>query len=116
MMAMIDAIRARSGRKPQILLSFGCQTGEGLFHLDEIELRRNWLPGLKVAISVDRAPAPDGVRVGNPVEAVGLDGPLDPETVAYLCGPPGMIAAARANLQALGLSPENIHSEQFVAS
>ena len=59
---------------------------------------------------------PDGVRIGNPVEAVGADGPLDPATVAYLCGPPGMIEAARGHLQALGVAPGNIHAEQFVAS
>lgn len=116
MMAMIDAIRARPGRKPPILLSFGCQSAEGLFHGEAIELRQHWLPTLKVQRSVDRGPAPDGVRVGNPVEAIGKDGALEPETVAYLCGPPGMIEAARAHLRALGLSPENIHSEQFVAS
>jgi benzoate/toluate 1,2-dioxygenase reductase component len=116
MMAMIDAIRARPGRKPPILLSFGCQTADTLFHRDAIELRQLWLPGLSVTLSVDRGPAPEGARVGNPVEAVGLDGPVDPASIAYLCGPPGMIAAARAHLQALGLSPENIHSEQFVAS
>jgi benzoate/toluate 1,2-dioxygenase reductase subunit len=116
MMAMIDTIRSKPGRKPPILLSFGCQTGECLFHREAIELREHWLPNLAVQLSVDRGPAPDGVRVGNPVEEVGMGGPLDPETVAYLCGPPGMIEAARAHLQALGLSPDNIHSEQFVAS
>lgn len=116
MMSMIDTIRSKPGRKPPILLSFGCQTGDGLFHREAIELREHWLPNLAVQLSVDRGPAPDGVRVGNPVEAVGANGPLDPETVAYLCGPPGMIEAARAHLQALGLSPDNIYSELFVAS
>ena len=116
MMAMIDVIRAKSGRKPPIHLSFGCQNAEGLFHGEAIDLRSMWLPSLSVTTSVDRGPAPDGVRIGNPVEAVGADGPLDPETVAYLCGPPGMIAAARSHLQALGVAPGNIHAEQFVAS
>jgi ferredoxin-NADP reductase len=36
--------------------------------------------------------------------------------VAYLCGPPGMVRAARAHLERLGLDPANIHAEQFVAS
>jgi benzoate/toluate 1,2-dioxygenase reductase subunit len=116
MMAMIDVIRARPGRKPPIQLSFGCQSAEGLFHGEAIALRSMWLPSLTVTTSVDRGPAPDGVRIGNPIEAVGADGPLDPETVAYLCGPPGMIEAARSRLQALGVAPGNIHAEQFVAS
>jgi ferredoxin-NADP reductase len=36
--------------------------------------------------------------------------------VAYLCGPPGMVRAAREHLERLGLDPANIHAEQFVAS
>ena len=115
MMAMIDVLRSRPGRKPPIHLSFGCQTAAGLFHHEPLELRALWMPGLTVIRSVDRGPAPEGVRVGNPVEAIGT-APLAPDTVAYLCGPPGMIAAARTHLVTLGLAPENIHSEQFVAS
>jgi benzoate/toluate 1,2-dioxygenase reductase component len=116
MMAMIDQIRARPGRKPPILLSFGCQTDEGLFHREALGLRQHWLPCLQVQLSVDRGPASDGVRVGNPVEEVGQGGSIDPGSVAYLCGPPGMVEAARVHLEALGLAPENIHSERFVAS
>jgi benzoate/toluate 1,2-dioxygenase reductase subunit len=116
MMAMIDQIRARPGRKPPIVLSFGCQSNDGLFHREALELRQYWLPGLSVHVSVDRGPASEGVRVGNPVEAVGQGGSIDPASVAYLCGPPGMIEAARIHLEALGLAPENIHSERFVAS
>lgn len=116
MMSMIDALRTRSGRKPKMLLSFGCQTQGSLFHLDAIELRQQWLPQLDVQLSVDRGPAPSGVRVGNPVEVIGASGPLDPDSVAYLCGPPGMIDAARRHLEKLGLASENIFAEQFVAS
>ena len=58
----------------------------------------------------------EGVRVGNPVEALTEADGLTPDSVAYLCGPPGMIAAARKHLEGLGLSPENIFAEQFVAS
>ena len=116
MMSMIDVIRARSGRKPRMLLSFGCQTQSNLFHLDAIRLRQHFLPSLDVQLSVDRGPAPDGVRIGNPVEALGAGDPLDPDSVAYLCGPPGMIDAARRRLEQLGLAPGNIFAEQFVAS
>ncbi len=116
MMSMIDTLRTRPGRKPQVLLSFGCQSGAGLFHRDVLELREHWLPTLDVVVSVDRAPAPDGVRVGNPVEAIGASGEVDPSSIAYLCGPPGMIAAAREHLAGLGLDRRNIHAEQFVAS
>jgi benzoate/toluate 1,2-dioxygenase reductase subunit len=115
MLAMIDAIRARPGRKPKVLLSFGCQTPEGLFALDQLDLRRDWFPQLETRICVDRGAAA-GVRTGNPVEAIGAEDALPPDSVAYLCGPPGMIEAARRHLEALGLDPANIFAEHFTAS
>lgn len=116
MMAMIDTLRMAPGRKPKIILSFGCQSAAGLFHMDALALRTLWLPTLDLKVSVDRGPAPDDVRTGNPVEAVGNDNPLDRNSVAYLCGPPGMIDAARRHLESLGLDPANIFAEHFTAS
>jgi len=116
MMSMLDAIRARPGTKPKVLLSFGCATPEGLFNLEELELRSHWMPGLRTRISVDAGEAAAGFRIGNPVDAVTPEDVQDPASVAYLCGPPGMVRAARAHLEALGLDPANIHAEQFVAS
>lgn len=115
MLSMIDAIRAAPGKKPKVLLSFGCQTPEGLFALDQLELREHWLPGLEARLSVDRGEAA-GVLTGNPVAAITADDALSPDAVAYLCGPPGMIAAARTHLEALGLASENIFAEHFTAS
>lgn len=116
MMAMIDALRAAPGRKPKVILSFGCQTPEALFNLDQIELRSHWMASLDARISVDRGEPVSGVRLGNPVSALTAEDGLTADSVAYLCGPPGMIEAARKHLEALGLSPENIFAEQFVAS
>jgi benzoate/toluate 1,2-dioxygenase reductase subunit len=104
------------GRKPKTILSFGCQSPEGLFALDQLDLHQQWSPTLQVRIAVDRGTPPAGVQVGNPVEALTPADGLTPDSVAYLCGPPGMIAAARAHLEALGLAPGNIFAEQFVAS
>lgn len=116
MMSMIDALRATPGKKPKVILSFGCQTTDGLFNLDQIELRKHWLPSLEVRVSVDRGQSNENIRTGNPVSALtDMDG-LAPDSVAYLCGPPGMIDSAKQHLEALGLLPENIFSEQFVAS
>ncbi len=74
------------------------------------------MPALETRICVDRGDAADGFRIGNPVEAITSNDELSPDSVAYLCGPPGMIAAARQHLERLGLPPENIFAEQFVAS
>jgi benzoate/toluate 1,2-dioxygenase reductase subunit len=116
MMAMIDALRKKPGRKPPVLLSFGCTHADGLFHLDALDLRRLWLPSLDLRISVEQGEPGEGVLTGNPVAAIGEGDAADADTVAYLCGPPGMIHAARTHLEGLGLKPENIFAEQFVAS
>lgn len=116
MLAMLDDIRALPGKKPKVLLSFGCATEDNLFCLDELDVRAAWLPTLKNRISVS-APTP-GYRgvVGNPVSVIGPQDVVDPEAVAYLCGPPGMIEAARSHLESLGVKRENIYAEHFSAS
>lgn len=116
MMSMLDAIRARPGIKPPVLLSFGCATPEGLFNLDELALRAHWMPGLRTRISVDAGAPGAGWHVGNPVAAITADDIRDPAGVAYLCGPPGMVRAARRHLEVLGVDPANVYAEQFVAS
>lgn len=116
MLSMVDAVRAAPGNKPPVILSFGCQTPEALFALETLELRRQWLPRLDTRISVDRGTPPEGIRLGNPVEAITAADRLTPESVAYLCGPPAMIHAAREHLEGLGILKENIFSEQFTAS
>jgi benzoate/toluate 1,2-dioxygenase reductase subunit len=113
-LSMLDAIRARSSKKPPILLSFGCSDETTLFYSEELELRALWMPTLELRISVDRGEPRDGLRTGNPVEVVDAND-VDAETIAYLCGPPAMIDAAHERLEALGMKAENIHAEQFVA-
>lgn len=114
-LSMIDRIRQLGGRKPPMLLSFGCATPDVLFYLDELELRRQWLPTLETRICVDRGSKGD-FHEGSPVSALTAADVRDPDTVAYLCGPQGMIDAATRRLIELGVAPENIFSEQFVPS
>ena len=113
-LSMIDGIRNWPGRKPPILLSFGCATPDALFGLDDIALRQQWMPTLHTRICVDQG-ATGELLSGNPVSVL-RDDDVIPDAVAYLCGPPPMIEAARARLTALGVAPENIHSELFTPS
>ncbi|WP_172152926.1 ring-hydroxylating dioxygenase ferredoxin reductase family protein [Pseudomonas tumuqii] len=113
-LSMIDALRQGSGRKPPMLLSFGCAVPDALFCLDDIELRQQWLPSLEARICVDREPRA-GLHHGSPVSAL-REGDVSADTVAYLCGPQPMIDAATARLIELGADPANIFAEQFVAS
>ena len=113
-LSMIDALRTMGGRKPPMLLSFGCATPDALFCLDDIALRKQWLPTLEARICVDRDPQ-EGMHHGNPVSALRA-GDVKPDTVAYLCGPQVMIDAACRRLIELGADPANIYSEQFTPS
>ena len=115
MLSMLDVMRHKGGKKPQVVLSFGCVDESTLFALEDLELRDFWMRDLDLRICVDRGDASGPYRVGNPVEAISVDD-VSADTVAYLCGPPGMIGAAFEHLQALGVQPANIHAEQFVSS
>jgi benzoate/toluate 1,2-dioxygenase reductase component len=114
-LSMIDGIRQWGGRKPQMLLNFGCATPDALFCLDELELRRQWLPSLETRITVDRG-AEGELLSGSPVSALREGDVAGPDTVAYLCGPQPMIDAATRRLIELGVPANHIYSEQFVAS
>jgi benzoate/toluate 1,2-dioxygenase reductase subunit len=114
-LSMIDTIRRKPGRKPPILLSFGCAAPDQLFCLDDIELRRHWLPSLATRISVDRG-ASGALLSGNPVDAIREADVNHADAVAYLCGPPRMIEAATQRLTSLGMRPDNIYAEQFAPS
>ncbi|MGY1917509.1 FAD-binding oxidoreductase [Pseudomonas tolaasii] len=114
-LSMIDSLRQIGGRKPPMLLSFGCATPDALFSLDEIELRQQWLPTLEARICVDREPG-TGMHHGSPVSSLRVEDVTSSDTVAYLCGPQPMINAATHRLVELGVDPANIFAEQFVAS
>lgn len=115
MLSMIDVIRQKSGRKPSTVLSFGCLDEASLFALEDLELRTFWMRELELRISLDQGSSSSPYRIGNPVEAITAED-VNPATVAYLCGPPGMVNAAFEHLQKLGVLPANIHAEQFVSS
>lgn len=113
-LSMIDSLKQRSGSKPPMLLNFGCSRAEDLFGLEDIELRQHWLPTLEARICVSHD-TPEGMFAGNPVAALRAED-VRPDSVAYLCGPQGMIDAATTRLLELGMKPEQIFAEQFVAS
>ena len=113
-LSILDSMRERSGTKPPTVLSFGCNDLDTLFYVEELGLRVHWMPSLELRVSIDRGDSA-GHRAGNPVQAIS-ETDVRENTVAYLCGPPPMVAAASAHLLELGVSPENIHAEQFKPS
>ena len=116
-LSLIEALRRRPGRRPPMLLSFGCSSEADFFYRDEIQLRQWWMPELRVRFSGGRNADPScGLLRGNPVEAISADDIGKVEPAAYLCGPPAMIEAARHRLVRFGVNPERIYAERFVAS
>jgi benzoate/toluate 1,2-dioxygenase reductase subunit len=116
-MSMIDHVREHGGRRTPVTLCFACQTETDLYYVDEVELRTMWAPRMRARVAVT-APTTDdawGGPVGTPVSLIESDDVTE-ETTAYICGPPGMIEAARERLRGLGLNPDQILSERFVAS
>jgi ferredoxin-NADP reductase/ferredoxin len=116
-LAMLDTIRRGAGSKPKMVLSFGCASDKTFFYQDEIALRRWWMPELSVKLSAEvvEAAGTDFFQ-GTPVDALGGEAVADPDAIAYLCGPPPMIEAARRRLAEMGVAPDRIHAERFVAS
>jgi benzoate/toluate 1,2-dioxygenase reductase subunit len=112
---MLDSIRQAPGPKRPVLLSFGCSSAAGFFYRDELELREAWMPNLTLLLSADQVADDDRLLAGTPLSVL-PDGAVTADSVAYLCGPPGMIEAARQRLVGLGLSRENIRSESFTPS
>ena len=114
MLSMLDRLRLVRPTPP-ILLVFGCVREADLFLLDELEARMSFMPSLRVRVSLEDETSVPGVVRGNPVSV------LDPadvpaRSIAYLCGPPGMIHAAESTLADMGLHHEDIRSEQFLPS
>jgi ferredoxin-NADP reductase/ferredoxin len=113
MLAMLASLRTRPGPRPPILLCFGCTTADDLFCLDEIELRRFWLPSLTVRIALMVPAAGFAGKTGTAVSLLEAADLARDGLTAYLCGPPAMIEAARDRLLAAGLPAASIIAEQF---
>lgn len=102
-------IRAHAGTMP-MLLCFGCTRREELFLHDELVALAAGTPGLEVRIALMEGADGDIVQgsavaliAGEPVEGARY----------HLCGPPGMVDAARALLRAAGIAGAHIRAERF---
>ncbi|MFC5995386.1 FAD-binding oxidoreductase [Pseudonocardia hispaniensis] len=116
-LSMIDHLRESGSRRSPVTLCFACQTETALYYAEEVGLRTMWMPRMQARIAVTE-PTTAGSwtgPIGTPVSLI-EPGDVRERTTAYLCGPPGMIDAARRRLRELGLPADQIHSERFVSS
>lgn len=111
-LSILDQVRITRRPIPPILLCFGCDREEGLFYLDEMELREFWMPSLEVRVVCSNpSPAWEGL-VGTPLSVLTEHDLANQETVVYVCGPPGMVEAAHEQISHCSSGIE-IFNEQF---
>ena len=115
MLSIMSRLRYVRPAAPKLLLLFGCVDADQMFHLKELEDRQAYLPTLEVRAVLDDNSGMPELPQGNPVSAL-LESDLTPDSVAYLCGPPGMLHAAEEKLMALGMAHADIRAEQFLDS
>lgn len=92
----------------------GFITSEDAYALAELKALAERLP-LELILTADKADVAWPGLSGNPIDALGAvkTVPLAAGSEAYLCGPPGMVAAARHALTERGLAPSDIYNEEF---
>ena len=115
--AMVDHdLAARTGRR--ITLFLGARGREDLYGLAELERWAGRHDGFDYHVALSAEPAASAWRGGRgPVTDLVAETVTDGFGLeAYLCGPPPMIDAALPILDALGVAPEDIHTDRFLAA
>lgn len=108
---------AEKGNTRPITFLFGARRAEDLYLGDRLGALRRAMPALETVFALSEE-APDdwqGER-GLVTEALGRRMPNLKNYDAYLCGPPGMIAAAVPLLTKNGVRERNIYFDAFVPS
>ena len=90
---------------------FGVRDSSDLFYQTELQAMTQSLPWLQFTQYMSRETAPDTVK-GYVTDAI------TPENIAlyqefYICGSPAMVSDARAKLESLGVTKEQIRVEQY---
>jgi propane monooxygenase reductase subunit len=109
---------AEAGVERPATYYYGARTATDLFHLDEIEEIASRLPGFTFVPALSEAADGDGWagERGLITEVVErLEGDLG-EVDAYLCGPPPMVDAAIAMLEARGVPESHIYFDKFTTT
>jgi len=109
---------AEAGVERPVTYYYGARTETDLFHLDELAELQSRLPGFTFVPALSEAANGDGWAgesglITDVVER--LEGDLA-EVDAYLCGPPPMVDAAIAMLEARGVPESHIYFDKFTTT
>jgi propane monooxygenase reductase subunit len=116
MLSMLTDL-AEKGNSRKVTFFFGARRLHDLYLVERLKELQRRMPSLDLVFSVfEGAPAGWEGETGHVTDALSkrmahLDG-----HDAYLCGPPGMIDAARTLLVERGVRPKNIYLDAFVPS
>lgn len=108
-MSMLKSIDRNTA--PPLTLIAGFTASGDAYGIDELRKLEEELP-LKIILTAEKPDAEWQGLSANSVQAVQALS-LSAETEAYLCGPPGMVLAARQALLELGVAKEEIFNEEF---
>lgn len=114
-LSMLDDLAIQRDVQRPVHLVYGVRDEEDLVELGRIEAFKTDIPGFsyRTVCSGAGTPHPLTGHVTDHVDASMLnEGDVD----VYLCGPPGMVERARRHVVGLGLSPERVYFEKFVAA
>lgn len=113
-MAMLRAMQAQ-GLARSVTLLFGARTQADLYGLDELRaMAANWAGSFQFVPVLSEAQDDASWTGMRGLVTAPLAHGVEPGTHAYLCGPPGMVDAASAQLQHIGISRQHIHADRFV--
>lgn len=113
-MAMLRAMQAQ-GLARSVTLLFGARTQADLYGLDELRaMAADWAGPFQFMPVLSEAQDDASWTGMRGLVTAPLAQLVEPGTHAYLCGPPGMVDAASAQLQHLGIGKRHIHADRFV--
>ncbi len=98
-------------------LFFGVETEEEIFGVDVLHELAAKLPDFRYEVVLGKSAQGWDGKVGTPLDTLAADLAEAPEAPdIYVCGPPGMVAAARKIAKVAGLPEERVIIENFAPS
>jgi propane monooxygenase reductase subunit len=116
LLAMLTDLADKRSTSRGVTLFFGARSTADLYALAEIAALQDQLPALTF-VPVLQAPPPGWTgAVGVVTDALAAHSTVWSSHDAYLCGPPGMVDAARDLLVDRGVRPQNVYADAFVCT
>jgi benzoate/toluate 1,2-dioxygenase reductase subunit len=114
-LSMLEHLANERHSGPPVHLVYGARNEEDLVELERIETLKAAIPGFsyRTVCSGSGSRHPLTGRVTDHLDARAVNGG---DADVYLCGPPDMVESARCHVIGLGVPPERVYFEKFVAA